>query len=107
MPNPAGTFRPGNKSRGGRKKGSKNKRSKFFAERAAARGVQPIDVMLRTMRTLVKCADARGLDETDKLKFLERAAIVAKDAAPYLHPRLQTTTAQGPGDGVLKVRIVD
>ena len=60
----------------GRKKGGKNQKSREIAERAAAAGITPLEVMIATMRDLFK-----------KGKKVEASAI-AKDAAPYMHPRL-------------------
>jgi hypothetical protein len=70
----------GGKRRGaGRPLGSKNQRSAEIARAAAEEGITPIEVMLGTMRELW----AQGTPEAKR-----EAAEIAKDAAPYIHPRL-------------------
>ena len=72
-------------NRGGRRPGagrpvsSKNQRSAEIARAAAESGITPIEVMLGTMRELW----ASGTPEAKR-----EAAEIAKDAAPYIHPRL-------------------
>jgi hypothetical protein len=61
-----------------------------MAEEAATLGFTPLEVMLRTMRELWALGSEEGR---------RRACEIAKDAAPYIHPRLtsvdQTTTLRG------------
>jgi len=73
--NNRGGRRPG----AGRPVGSKNQRSADIARTAAESGITPIEVMLGTMRELW----ALGTPEAKR-----EAAEIAKDAAPYIHPRL-------------------
>ena len=73
--NNRGGRRPG----AGRPAGSKNQRSAEIAREAAESGITPIEVMLGTMRELW----ALGTPEAKR-----EAAEIAKDAAPYIHPRL-------------------
>lgn len=75
---------------GGRKKGSKNKatveRETGVAEitaKAAAEGITPLEVMIGAMR--------HAWDAEDK----DAAARFAKDAAPYVHPRLAAVEHTG------------
>lgn len=68
--------RGGKRAGAGRPKGAKTKRTKAVAEKAAAEGITPLEVMLDAMRRL------------HKGRRYEKAAAVAKDAAPYVHPRL-------------------
>jgi hypothetical protein len=70
-----GGVRPG----AGRPVGSKNQRSAEVARKAADAGMTPIEVMLTAMRELWE----EGTPEARK-----EAARIAKDAAPYVHPRL-------------------
>lgn len=67
-----GGARPG----AGRKRGSVTKKTSEVAQRAAAEGITPLEVMLAAMR------QAYGK------KDMPAAAGFAKDAAPYMHPRL-------------------
>jgi hypothetical protein len=70
----------GGKRRGaGRPVGSKNQRSAEIARAAAASGITPIEVMLGAMRELWEVGTPEAKRE---------AAEIAKDAAPYVHPRL-------------------
>src|SRR5215510_3032077 len=73
--NNRGGRRPG----AGRPVGSKNQRTAEIARAAAESGITPIEVMLGTMRELW----AQGTPEAKR-----EAAEIAKDAAPYIHPRL-------------------
>ena len=63
----------------GRPPGSKNQRSADIARQAADAGITPIEVMLNAMRDLWDEGTAEAKRE---------AARIAKDAAPYVHPRL-------------------
>ena len=71
--------RGGRRRGAGRPLGSKNKRSAEIARAAAESGITPIEVMLGAMRELW----ALGTPEAKR-----QAADIAKDAAPYIHPRL-------------------
>ena len=82
--------RGGRRDGAGRKKGSRTRRTEKtteIAEKAAGEGPLPLEVMLKAMRA----ADARG--------DLAAAAAFAKDAAPYLHPRLQSVEVGGKAGG--------
>jgi hypothetical protein len=74
-----GGARPG----AGRKKGSLTKRSREIAERAAAAGMTPLDVLLLVMQKAIERQD------------WSEAAKCARDAAPYMHPRLAAVDATG------------
>jgi hypothetical protein len=54
--------------------------------------------MLDTMLDLVKQARRPGRSTEQRLEFLERACAIAKDAAPYLHPRLGAVMADIGGE---------
>jgi hypothetical protein len=72
-------YRGGRRRGAGRPLGSKNERTAEIARAAAESGITPIEVMLGTMRELW----AQGTPEAKR-----EAAEIAKDAAPYIHPRL-------------------
>lgn len=72
--------RPGS----GRKVGSVTKRTRAIAEGALKDGLTPLEYMLGVMRD--PNAPSARRDE------------MAKSAAPYLHPRLQTMTIAGDAD---------
>ena len=71
--------RGGRRPGAGRPIGSKNQRTAEIARVAAESGITPIEVMLGAMRELW----AQGTPEAKR-----EAAEIAKDAAPYIHPRL-------------------
>src|SRR6516165_4428113 len=71
--------RGGRRQGSGRPVGSKNQRTVEIARAAAEAGITPIEVMLGAMRELW----AVGTPEAKR-----EAAEIAKDAAPYIHPRL-------------------
>lgn len=89
-----GGKRPG----AGRPRGAKSKstierdlRLQQSIARAHEQGISPLEVMLSTMRTLWK--EGRWL----------QACQIAKDAAPYVHPRLTAVGAQlDEGKSVIK-----
>src|SRR4051794_38246629 len=78
------TFRPGQSGTpAGRRPGTKDRQPRTTAARkvaaaAAAAGLTPLECMLSTMRELY--------DNGDKIA----AAAIARDAAPYIHPRLSS-----------------
>src|SRR4051794_32588352 len=72
--------RGGRRDGAGRKPGSANIRTRQIADKAAAEGITPLEVMLKAMQMHT---EAGRWDE---------AAAIAKDAAPYIHPRLASTT---------------
>lgn len=81
--------RGGKREGAGRKPGSATRRTREIADKAAAEGITPLEVMLKAMRLH---ADAERWDE---------AAAVAKDAAPYVHPKLAAIEHSGPdGAGI-------
>lgn len=93
----------------GRKAGSITRKTREIAEKAAADGITPLEVMLRAMREHVSHADKLQAEAEDAavaalvgdvdpdiavkyrqaaLTAITDAAAMAKDAAPYMHPRL-------------------
>ena len=82
--------RPGER-RGGRKKGTPNKKTAELQARVAAEGITPLEVMVGAMRALWAKNEAVA------------AAAIAKDAAPYLHPRLASVEYSGPYPGPIQV----
>jgi hypothetical protein len=95
--------RGGARKGAGRKPGAATKRTRAIADHAAATGLTPLEVMLGAMHALHKHANAMSDgDEADmggrkvgRLGLLVSAAEVAKDAAPYMHPRLQAIEHSG------------
>jgi len=81
------------KKTGGRVKGTPNKRTLGKEREIAASGLTPLDYMLGVMR--------------DKTVDNDRRDEMAKAAAPYVHPRLQSTALTDPDGNQLVIRIVD
>jgi hypothetical protein len=74
----------------GRKKGGLTGRTREVAEKIAARGKTPLEVMITIMRRAErKKDDAMALD-------------AAKAAAPYMHPRLASVEHSGPNGGPIE-----
>jgi hypothetical protein len=88
--------RGGNRPGAGRPQGSKNQRTAEIARTAVVAGITPIEVMLGAMR---------GLWEVGTPEAKREAATIAKDAAPYIHPRLASIdqTINGPCRNVIRV----
>lgn len=85
--------RGGNRPGAGRRAGTKTAKTKRrieFAEEAAKNGVTPLEVMLSAMR------------QAYQAKNMKEAAGFAKDAAPYVHPRLNAVEHAGPGGGPIQ-----
>jgi len=59
----------------------KEAKSNALRQKAASLGITPLEVMLETMRTCWRNKDLAG------------AHAAAKDAAPYVHPRLNSIDA--------------
>jgi hypothetical protein len=85
----------GGKRKGaGRKKGSLTSKSREIIERVAQTGLTPLQVMLEAM---VHYHNAGNRD---------RAAAIAKDAAPDVHPRLSAMQVSG-GATPLRLELVE
>jgi hypothetical protein len=121
----------GKRGGSGRKTGALTKRTREVAERAIAEGKSPLEIMLANMRHFQQVAlDAEAVIEgiqEDELKAIGNTheeqfkALLAKvkqavglrvmahdcarDAAPYMHPRLQATTLTGKDGGPIQVNI--
>jgi hypothetical protein len=89
----SGGGRGGRRPNSGRKPGSATKRTREIADRAAAAGVTPLEVMLEAMN---KCRAAGDI---------EKAAGFAKDAAPYMHPRLAAVEHSGADGGPFEAKV--
>ncbi len=80
-------MRGGKREGSGRPKGARTVRSTKAAQEAIASGrTTPLEVMLRAM------------DEHFQKQEWDAAAAIAKDAAPYMHPKLQSVMHTGDAD---------
>lgn len=82
--------RGGARKGAGRKPGSATEKTREIADRAAESGVTPLEVMLKAMQFSIG-----KFDETQGIDHLVAAASFAKDAAPYMHPRLSSVEVEG------------
>jgi hypothetical protein len=101
---PRGGARPG----AGRKKNAPNKATKERQAAIAATGATPLDVIIADMRFHYDRAQqeiAKGLRARKKTiaDELSAARTAAKDAAPYVHPRLAAIEHMGKGGGPIEV----
>ena len=99
----------GSPKTGGRQKGSTNKPGvKELAAQLAAEGETPLEFLIKLQRTPMPLQ----MKEEDPANYIRRCkehqAIqidAAKAAAPYIHPRLQTTTIAGDEEKPLTVKM--
>ncbi|MER8827218.1 hypothetical protein NKH73_14110 [Mesorhizobium sp. M0938] len=82
--------RGGKRIGAGRKAGAVTRRTRTIADKATAEGLTPLEVMLTAMRVHAK---AQKWDD---------AASIAKDAAPYMHPRLASLQHTGRNGGPIQ-----
>ncbi len=123
--------RGGKREGAGRPAGALTQKTREVAERALATGMTPLDVMLDNMRHFQQVAlDAESVLEgltaeefseqvptdaspEDQFKFLlaqvkktvglrQAAQDAARDAAPYIHPKLSATAHSGPNGGPIE-----
>lgn len=96
--------KPDARQNNGRPKGAKGKRTEAQIKKAEQGGAMPLDVMLADMRFHFAIAERLMGSITKKSKPAEfkamsaamaRAREAAKDAAPYLHPRLNSIDHTG------------
>lgn len=94
--------RPG-EHRGGRKKGVKNKATiereranAALLEQAKSAGISPLEVMLGHMREQHALALA-ATEPGARQRHMAAATMAAKDAAPYIHPRLNAVDHSASG----------
>jgi hypothetical protein len=88
--------RGGKRPGAGRKPGSQAKKTKTaraVADRLAEEDMTPLQVMVTVMRRHIANGD------------WDKAAAIAKDAAPYMHPRRATLTHEG-GESPIEVKLV-
>ena len=103
-----GTGRGGKRAGSGRKPGTANVKTREIADKAIAEGITPLEVMLKAMRSFVEAAEKMGNGKIEvvdgevitQLSLLTEASKVAKDAAPYIHPRLAAVDHTSKGEQI-------
>lgn len=102
---PKGGKRPG----AGRKPNTPNKATQDRQAKVASGGATPLDVLLDGMRFHHKIAQMAVAADPPEAKVaalaLKEAREFARDAAPYVHPRLATVEHGGKDGGPIKVII--
>lgn len=98
--------KPGER-RGGRKKGTQNKKNAAVIAAVEESGITPLDYMLNVMRAPIP----EGVEPEVKVAMIGQRFEAAKAAAPYVHPRLTAVEHTGKGgeaiDMVWTVKIID
>lgn len=89
------TGRGGNRTGAGRPPGAATKKTRAIADKAAEEGITPLEVMLEAMNESRNAGD------------LAAAAGFAKDAAPYIHPKLAAIEHSGPNGGPIELATKD
>ncbi len=108
--------RGGKREGAGRKPNALTKKTRKIAEAVAAEGLSPLEVMIDNMRFahqgaegfLRKLIDSEtpieGFDAyKEMLKLRDLAQECAKDAAPYMHPRLAAIEHTGANGGPIEI----
>jgi hypothetical protein len=98
-------MRGGKRSGAGRKKNVPNRASAAREREAAASGATPRDILLMSMRCLWALAEENKSNKKAFAHYVRAAAAVAKDAAPFFHPKI-STTEQAPSDSSVTRRII-
>jgi hypothetical protein len=124
----------GKREGAGRKQGALTKRTQEVAEKALASGKVPLEIMLENMRHFQQVAldaeatfegltaeefagTAREMSPEEQFKSLlaqvkkaaglrQMAHDCARDAAPYMHARLQAVEVTGKDGGPVQVQII-
>jgi hypothetical protein len=112
---PKSNGRGGARKGAGRPPGSATKKTRAIADKAAKEGLTPLEVMLDAMTALHRQANelAEGAEaemggrKVNRLGLLVAAAEVAKDAAPYMHPRLQAIEHTGAKSGQYEMLLLE
>jgi hypothetical protein len=98
-------MRGGRRAGAGRKPNSPNRASAAREREAALSGATPRDILLMSMRSLWALAEENKSNKKAFAHYVRAAAAVAKDAAPFFHPKI-STTEQAPSDPSVTRRII-
>jgi hypothetical protein len=94
--------RGGRREGAGRKPGSKLTKSQLIAAEVREAGISPLELQLTTMRELWRRAHANGAMD---MGLATQACQIAKDCAPYIHPRLAAIEAKVDTFAQLEVKL--
>ena len=101
-----GGKRPG----AGRKPGALTRKNREIAEKAAAQGITPLEVLLEHMRWAHDKAVAlrAAPEENNALEAINAAAVAvsaAEKAAPYMHAKLAAVQHSGDKDNPVSIKV--
>ncbi len=95
--------RGGAREGAGRKVGSTVGPKAMAQARAAAQAeLLPLEIMLKTMAKHWHAAEDKTRTAEERAESEFKAVSVAKDAAPYIHSKLQSTTVKGDKENPLQ-----
>lgn len=85
--------RGGKREGAGRPRGATTRKTREIADKAASKGITPLEYMLKVLR--------------DPKSTRAEKAWAAEKAAPYLHPKLSTIEHSGKDGGPIKVQKIE
>lgn len=98
----------------------RGKPSQEVLDKLAEDGVSPVEVMVLSMRRLYReyddCVEQGEFSRSDRDKesimrygkdCLREACEIAKNVAPYFHPRLQSVTVSGDDENPLTIELAN
>jgi hypothetical protein len=92
--------RPGER-RGGRKKGTPNRKTAAMIKAVRQSGITPLDFMLEVMRG----KPPEGAGPAEFIAFTNLRFEAAKAAAPYVHPKLSAIEHTGKDGGPVRAMV--
>lgn len=93
-------FQPGHKKRGGRKKGTPNKRTRELMEILEEGGFCPVRALLQDREKALDCfAKLRAKKPYEANMYLKLAQDAAKDVMQYVYPKRKSIDAPKPEEG--------
>lgn len=92
--------RPGER-RGGRVKGTRNKKTADVIKAVEAGGITPLQYMLDVMRGVLP----KDASPAEVIAFTTLRFEAAKAAAPYVHPKLAAIEHTGKGGGPIEANV--
>lgn len=87
--------------RGGRKKGTRNKKTAEVLQAVEAGGITPLQYMLDVMRGVTP----KDATPAETIAFVTLRFEAAKAAAPYVHPKLTSVEHTGKGGGPIEANV--
>jgi hypothetical protein len=95
--------RGGARTGAGRKAGTVTTKTREIAAGALANGITPLEFLLSVLRTEPK----KDATEREKMDLFAARFEAAKQAAPYMHPRLSSVTAHQTVAGSMAINMIN